>query len=398
MHSYHWQGINAQGKRITGINKVVNKPQLLAELHAQHITPLTIRREKTSVFWSSHRIKTAHISDFTQQLAALHSTGIALVSALQIIGEHHDHPSMCSLVAAIRRDIEAGNSFSEALRKYPNYFDAFYCDLIHAGEQSGTLANMLQQIVIHQEKMAALRQKITKALIYPTTVVIIACLVTGVLLGIIVPRFAALFANFGAELPYYTRLVITLANAVKSYGLLVIFMLGAGCLLYRLARQRSPAFATQSDRLTLQLPLLKNLLQKTIWARFARTLATTYQAGMPITDALPLIANIVGNRIYQNAVQHMREQVLAGTALNLAAHNTRVFSPRMVQILAIGEESGSLAPLLEKMASLFEQEVDIAVENLSKLLEPAIMLLLGIVIGGLIAAMYLPIFRIGAVI
>jgi type IV pilus assembly protein PilC len=398
MHSYHWQGINAQGKRISGTSKVANKPQLLTELHAQRITPLTIYREKTPILWLSRRIKTAHITDFTQQLAALHSTGVALVSALQIMGEHHDHLAMRSLVAAIRCDIEAGNSFSEALRKYPNYFDAFYCDLIHVGEQSGTLTNMLQQIVIHQEKMTALRQKITKALIYPTTVVIIACLVTGILLGMIVPRFAALFANFDAELPYYTRWVIALANVVKSYGLLVFFMLGMSCLLYHFARQRSVAFAIQSDRLILQLPLLKNLLRKTIWARFARTLATTYQAGMPITDALPLIANIVGNRIYQNAVERMREQVVAGTALHLAAHNTRVFSPRLVQILAIGEESGSLAPLLEKMANLFEQEVDTAVENLSKLLEPAIMLILGVVIGGLIAAMYLPIFRIGAVI
>lgn len=398
MHSYRWQGINIQGKRVTGTSKVANKPQLLAELQTQHITPLTIYREKNIILWRSRRIKTAHITDFTQQLAALHSSGIALVSALQIIGEHHDHFPLRLLIASIRRDVESGNSLSAALHKYPAYFDAFYCDLIHAGEQSGTLTSMLQQIVIHQEKMAALRQKITKALIYPTAVVIIACLVTGVLLGVIVPRFAALFANFGAELPYYTQLVIALANAVKSYGLLTFLLLIMSCLLYHFARQRSPAFATQLDRFTLQLPLLKNLVKKAIWARFARTLATTYQAGMPITDALPLIANVVGNRIYQKAVERMREQVIAGTALHVAAQNTRVFSPRMVQILAIGEESGSLASLLEKMAHLFEQEVDVAVENLSKLLEPAIMLILGIVIGGLIAALYLPIFRIGAVI
>jgi type IV pilus assembly protein PilC len=398
LNSYHWQGINSQGQRITGSSRVANKAQLLAELQRQHITPLNIKREKTAFLWRSRRIKTAHITDFTQQLAALNSTGIALVSALQIIGEHHDHAGMRALGAAIRKEVEAGIPFSEALRKYPTHFDNFYCDLIHAGEQSGTLANMLQQIVVHQEKMTALRQKITKALIYPTTVVIIALLVTGVLLGVIVPRFATLFANFGAELPYYTRLVIALANSVKSYGLLLVLALIMSYVIYHFARQRSPTLALHSDRLLLQLPLLKNLLQKVLWARFARTLATTYQAGMPITDALPLIAHLVGNRIYQNAIEQMHLQVVAGTALHLAADNTRVFSPRLVQILAIGEESGSLATLLEKMATLFEQEVDNAVESLSKLLEPAIMLLLGIVIGGLIAAMYLPIFRIGAII
>jgi type IV pilus assembly protein PilC len=398
MNSYHWQGINMQGKRVTGSSKCIDKSQLLVELQAQHITPLIIQRVKTNILRRSRRIKTNHISDFTQQLAALYSTGIALVSALQLIGEHHDHAPMRALLANIRRQVEEGNSFSAALRKYPNYFDAFYCDLIHAGEQSGTLTTMLRQIALHQEKTTALRQKITKALIYPIMVVIIAFLITGALLAIVVPRFAALFANFGAELPYYTRLIIALANDVKSYGILVLPLFGATFLFYRLARQRSLAFATQLDRLTLQLPFLKKLFEKAIWARFARTLATTHQAGMPITDALPLVANIVGNRVYQNAVERMREQIIAGTALHLAAHNTQVFSPRIIQILAIGEESGSLAPMLEKMAGLFEQEVDIVVENLSKLLEPVIMLILGIIIGGLIAAMYLPIFRIGAVI
>jgi type IV pilus assembly protein PilC len=396
INNYFWQGINQQGQRISGISHAANISSVITELRQQAITPLAVRK-KFFILQRTAKIKQEHIVDFTRQLATLVNAGIALVPALQILNQSHENLALQTLIFKIETEIESGNSLSEAIKKYPEYFDSLYCNLVYIGEQSGTLNIMLTQIATYKEKLALLAKKLKKALIYPATVITTAILVTALILIFVVPQFKSMFEGFGAELPFYTQLVITISEKLKAISWFFLVSPFVFLFLFKWCRKH-PAYSYQLDKFLLRLPCIGNLLIKDILARFTRTLAITFNAGLPLTDALQIIANSCGNLLYTQAIVQIHHQVVAGQAIHKAMQNTGMFPPRVIQMIAIAEESGTMIVMSNKIADFYEQQVDYTVENLTKLLEPAVMIILGIIIGGLITAMYLPIFRLGSVI
>lgn len=396
---FYWEGINHQGLRVHGTLHAADIHAIKTNLISQSITLLKIRR-RINLWQRKSSIKSSHILDFFRQLSSLLDSGLPLASVLQILSQtqNQQNTHFKNLILLMKNEIEQGHTFAEVLRQYPQYFDTLCCDLIDVGEQSGTLTSMLQQLVIYQEKMLSLVSKMKKALIYPVTVLIIAFLVTLALLIFVVPQFKSLFQGFGAQLPAYTQLVLKIADITKKFGWLLLLAMTLFPLSLRWYKKHSTTGAYYIDRKLLQLPLLNQFLAKIIIARFARTLATTFNAGLPIAQALQLIANSCGNLVYTRAIVKIREQILTGQPIHAAMQDTQLFPQRVIQMLAIAEEIGTLSTMLKKIADFYDQEIDNAVENIGKLLEPAIMAILGVLIGGLIAAMYLPIFKLGSVI
>lgn len=393
---FSWQGIDQQSQRIYGECEKIDINAVLEELKVKNIFPLKVQK-KFQLWPRKKSIKSQAIIDFSCQLTTLIDAGIALAPALGIIARSHENLPLQNLVMDIKNSIEAGNSFSETLAKYPDYFDELYCNLIYMGEYSGTLSSMLQQINQHQEKILQLTSKIKKALLYPMTVVLTTVIITCMMMMFVVPQFQTMFQEFGTALPLYTQLIITIAAKLKAIWLyLCIIFIGLLAALRWLTKQ--PRYAFKIDSTILQLPILGKIIIKSIYARFARTLAITFNAGVPLADGLKIIANSFNNLLYTNAILTIHKQVTAGQGIAVAMQQTKLFPPRMTQTIAIAEESGSMALVLSNLAIYYEQEVDTAIENFLKLLEPLIVIILGALIGGLVIAMYLPIFRIGTAI
>ncbi len=396
-YPFTWEAKDIRGTRIRGKIMATNEAAVRASLRRQGLVPTRIRR-KSALFQTRQKITTEDIAIFSRQLATMMSAGIPLVQAFDIVGAGHENQSMQKLIMTIKTDIEGGATLAESLAKHPVYFDDLFVNLVNAGEQSGALETLLEKIATYKEKTEAIKKKIKKALTYPTAVVVVAVVVTAILLIYVIPTFESLFQSFGADLPAFTRMVVDLSVFVRTKGwmILVLIIGSISALIY--FKKRSRKFARFLDRFMLKIPIVGDILRKAAIARYARTLSTMFAAGVPLVEALESVAGATGNIVFQEAVLDIREEVSTGQRLQRAMEATELFPNMVVQMIAVGEESGSLDEMAAKIADFYEAEVDAAVDNLSSLLEPAIMAILGILVGGLVVAMYLPIFKLGAVI
>jgi type IV pilus assembly protein PilC len=396
---YLWQGTNKQGRRVKGQLSGENVTQIRTELRRQGIAPLKIKKKPKDLFAPRKpKIKPADIAVFSRQLATMMSSGVPLMQSMQIIGEGHDNASMQEMVLAIKADVESGTSLAESLAKFPLYFDDLYVNLVNAGEQSGTLETLLHEIADYQEKTEALKSKIRKALVYPTAIIVVAFIVTSILMIFVIPEFEALFTGFGADLPALTKMVISVSEWFQNYWWLLFGGIIGAVLGFLAAKKRSRKLQHFLDRLLLKIPIIGNVLHKGAIARFSRTFSTMFKAGVPMVEAMNSVAGATGNIVFSEATLTMRDDVATGTQLNKAMLDTELFPNMVIQMTAIGEESGSLDSMLAKVADFFEREVEEAVDNMTALMEPLIMAFLGVVIGTLVIAMYLPIFKLGAVV
>jgi type IV pilus assembly protein PilC len=392
-----WEGTDRKGNRLKGRSLARSENDVRAELRRQGVIPVKVRKE-SQLFRSGGTITPMDIAVFSRQLATMLTAGIPLVQAFEIVGVGHDKPAMQKLILAIKVDIESGSALHEALRKHPLYFDDLYVNLVEAGEQAGALESLLDKVATYKEKTEALKKKIKKALFYPAAVLAVAVIVTVILLIFVIPQFESLFQGFGADLPAFTRMVINLSQFVQNQGWLLALVTGGIIFAISYFHKRSRPMRHFVDRLMLKLPVLGPILVKAAIARYARTLATMFAAGVPLVEAMQSVAGATGNIVYEEAVLKMRDEVATGLRLQRAMETTGLFPNMVVQMIAVGEESGSLDEMASKVADFYELEVDAAVDAMSSLLEPLIMVILGTLVGGLVVAMYLPIFKLGAVI
>ena len=394
-----WEGMDQRGARTQG--EVLARTEMVAraELRRQGIRVVKIRKKPKALFGSGQKkITTKDIAIFSRQLATMLSSGVPLVQAFEIVGRGHENPSMQDLLLKIKTDIESGLPLAEALGKHPLYFDALYCNLVQAGEQAGVLETLLHKIAEYKEKTESIKAKIKKALTYPAAVIVVAVVVTAILLIFVVPQFEELFKGFGADLPAFTRMVVNLSRFVQEWWYVVLALVIALVVIVIQLKKHSAAFNQMLDRLSLRVPVVGIIINKAAIARFARTLATMSAAGVPLVEALQSVSGATGNFVYANAVLRIREDVASGSQLQQSMRQTQLFPNMVVQMIAIGEEAGSLDCMLAKVADFYEEEVDNAVDALSSLIEPMIMAILGVVVGGLVVAMYLPIFKLGSVV
>ncbi len=393
---FAWEGADKRGKRIKGETRAANLALVRAELRRQGITPTKVKKKSASLFSSRKKaIKAGDIAVFSRQLATMMSSGVPLVQSFDIVGRGHSNPSMQDLLLSIKADIEGGTALAPALAKHPLYFDDLFCNLVQAGEQAGVLEDLLDKIATYKEKTESIKGKIKKALFYPTAVIAVAILVTAIIMIFVIPQFQELFSSFGSELPAFTQLVVNISEVVQEWWWAML--LGTVGTLFFLANlwKRSRKFRQILDKLLLKAPVFGNIVHKAAIARFARTTATMFAAGVPLVEALESVAGATGNVIYGDAVLRIREDVATGQSFQLAMKQQNLFPHMVIQMVAIGEESGSVDDMLSKVADFYEEEVDNAVDALSSLLEPLIMVVLGGLIGGLVIAMYLPIFQMG---
>ncbi|MDB6050975.1 MAG: pilC [Pseudomonas sp.] len=395
---YSWEGTDRKGMKVTGELSGHNQPLIKAQLRKQGITPIKVRKKSISIFGEGKKIKPMDIAFFTRQMATMMKAGVPLLQSFDIIGESSDNPRMRTLVNDIKQEVAAGNSFAFALKKKPQYFDDLYCSLVDAGEQAGALEVLLERVATYKEKTEALRAKIKKAMTYPIAVVIVAMIVSAILLIKVVPQFQSVFSSFGAKLPAFTLMVIGLSEGLQQWWYIVIAGMALTIFLFKRAYKTSQKFRDSLDRGLLKLPVVGPLIYKSSVARYARTLSTTFAAGVPLVEALDSVAGATGNVVFKNAVNRIKLDVSTGMQLNFSMRSTGVFPTLAIQMTAIGEESGSLDGMLDKVATYYEDEVDAMVENMTALMEPFIMAVLGIVVGGLVIAMYLPIFQLGNVV
>jgi type IV pilus assembly protein PilC len=394
-----WEGADRNGARLKGELSSRSEVVARAELRRQGVRVIKIKKKSKPLFSASKKkITTKDIAVFSRQLATMLSAGVPLVQAFEIVGRGHENPSMQDLLLGIKADVEGGNTLAEALRKHPVYFDELFCNLVHAGEQAGVLETLLHKIADYKEKTESIKAKIKKALTYPTAVLVIAFIVTAILLIFVVPQFEELFKNFGADLPAFTKMVVNMSKFFQEYWYVILGAVVAVSFVFVNLKKRSPAFNRILDRLLLQIPAIGVIIHKASIARFARTLSTMSAAGVPLVEALYSVAGATGNIVYSTAVLRMRDDVSTGTQLQLSMRQADLFPNMVIQMVAIGEESGSLDSMLSKVADFYEEEVDNAVDSLSSLIEPMIMAVLGVIVGGLVIAMYLPIFKLGSAI
>jgi len=402
--TFTWEGINRRGQAAKGEIIAINSAYAKAQLRKQGIEPRKVKKaaEPISIFGigggGSQKIKSSDITFFTRQMATMVKAGVPLVQSFDIVSDGVDNSALKSVIADIRDSVSSGNDFADALTKHPKYFDELTCNLIQSGEQAGTLQTMLEKVAVYKEKTEALRAKIKKALMYPAITLLVAFIVTIILLVKVVPSFEQMFSNFGAELPAPTQFVVNLSEVVQNYYLYVIGGLVILGTVFFQALKRSPSLKDKFEAFLLKVPVFGDLILKASVARFCRVLATTFAAGVPLVDALESVAGAVGNSVYRDAVLKIREDVTSGQQIHQAMRDTKVFPNMVVQMTSIGEESGALDDMLGKAADYYEGEVDNAVDNLTAMIEPAMMVFLGVVIGGLIVAMYLPIFQMGDVV
>ena len=396
--TFVWRGKDKTGRKAKGEMQSSSAMQVKMELRKQGIMVTRVTKKSFSFDLGGGQIKPLDIALFTRQMATMMKSGVPLLQAFDITVDGLDKKAMRELVGKVKNEVASGSTFADALRKQPDYFDELYCNLVASGEQSGALDTLLDRIATYKEKTEVLKAKIKKALNYPIAVVCIAIIVTVILLVKVVPQFEEVFQGFGAELPAFTQLVINISEAVQSYWHLVIgSMVLIGFFVKRTVKSSKSARNTM-DRMMLKLPIVGDILHKSAVARFGRTLATTFAAGVPLVEALDSVAGAAGNAVYADAAKQIKEDVSTGQQLQFAMKGSGIFPSMAVQMVAIGEESGTLDEMLEKVAVFYEDEVDNMVDGLTSLMEPIIMSVLGVLVGGLIVAMYLPIFQLGSAV
>ncbi|MEM7209275.1 MAG: type II secretion system F family protein [Pseudomonadota bacterium] len=394
--SYEWEGKDAKGGRVSGMIDAPNQDMVKAQLRRQGVIPTKVRKKTQSRFGGgSNKITPADIAIFARQLTTMMSAGVPLVQAFEIVGNGLDNKAMRSLVLDVKADVESGSGLAVAMAKHPNEFDNLFCSLVAAGEQSGTLENLLNEIATYKEKTEALKAKIKKAMFYPAAVLVVAFIVTAILLIFVVPQFESLFKGMGSDLPAFTQFVVNLSEMFQQWWYIIFGGVAGAFILFVQMRKRSKAFAAMIDRVSLKLPVIGDILTKAATARFARTLSTMSSAGVPLVEAMDSVASTAGNTVFYNAIMRIKDEASTGQRLQVSLRQSGLFSSMVVQMVAIGEESGALDEMLAKVADYYEQEVDNAVDSLTSLMEPAIMSFLGVVVGGLVIAMYLPIFKMG---
>ena len=392
-----WEGKDRKGNKLRGRGLAKDEMELRADLRRQVIAATRVRKER-QLFKGEGKVTAEDIAIFSRQLATMLAAGIPMVQAFEIVGVGHDKPAVQKLVLGIKQDIETGNALHQALGKHPLYFDDLYTNLVEAGEHAGALEAVLEKIATYKEKTEALKKKIKKALFYPAAVLAVAIIVTVILLLFVIPQFESLFKGFGADLPAFTQFVVNMSRWLQANGWIVLIAAGAAVFTFAYFYRRSRPMRQFIDRMSLGIPVIGPILRKSAIARFARTLATMFAAGVPLVEAMKSVAGATGNIVYQDAVLKMRDSIATGMRMQRAMENTGLFPNMVVQMIAVGEESGSLDEMAGKVADFYEADVDAAVDALSSLLEPFIMVILGVLVGGMVVAMYLPIFKLGAVV
>jgi len=398
---FAWEGTDKRGNRVKGESRSSNLALVRADLRRQGINPIKVKRKSEGLFGMGSRkkkITAGDIAVFARQLATMMSAGVPLVQSFDIVGRGHNNPSMQEMVLSIKADVEGGTALTEALRKHPLQFDDLFCNLVQAGEQAGVLETLLDKIATYKEKTESLKAKIKKALFYPAAVIGVALLVTAIIMIFVIPQFKELFSSFGSDLPAFTLMVVAMSEFVQAWWWAMLFGFVGVVMIGSNIWKRSRKFREAMDRTLLKLPVLGAILHKAAVARFCRTTSTMFAAGVPLVEALGSVSGATGSVVYSNAVLRMREDVATGQSLQLAMRQTTLFPHMVIQMVTIGEESGALDDMLSKVADFYEEEVDNAVDALSSLLEPLIMVILGVLIGGLVIAMYLPIFQLGSVV
>ncbi len=394
-----WEGRDRQGKTVKGEMSGQSDAVVKATLRRQGINPLRVKKKPKPLFGGGgKKITPKDIAVFSRQMATMMASGVPLVQSFEIVGRGHENPKMQELILDIKAEVEAGNGLADSLAKHPLYFDDLYVNLVRAGEAAGILEDLLSKIATYKEKTEAIKGKIKKALFYPTAVLVMAFVVTAVLMIFVIPQFAALFQDFGADLPAMTVLVINMSDFFVAYWYAIFG--GVGGVFYGFVelKKRSAAFRHALERISLKLPIIGDILVKATIARFARTLSTMFAAGVPLVEAMDSVAGAAGNYVYATAIYQMRDEIATGQQLQVTMRETGLFPNMVVQMVAIGEEAGSIDSMLAKVADFYEEEVDNAVDAMSSLMEPLIMAVLGVLIGGLVIAMYLPIFKMGQVV
>jgi len=398
-HTFTWQGRDKSGNKSKGKIDAVDLATAKTLLRKQGVNPHKVMKERGSLLGGrSKAINSADIAYFIRQLATMLKSGVPLLQALEIVANGVEKDKLKKMIDDIRTEVNGGTNFAAALAHHPEYFDTLVCSLVQAGEQSGSLETMLDRIATYKEKVETLKKKIKKAMTYPIAVVVVGIVVSAILLVKVVPQFEVVFADFGADLPAFTKMVIELSEFAQEYWFLGLIAAALLIFAFARAKRHSKKFSNFLDRLVLRLPVFGDILQKASIARFTRTLATTFAAGVPLVEALGSAATAAGNVVYENAIMQIRNGVSTGQSLQNAVVMTGVFPVMTVQMIAIGEEAGSLDQMLDKVATFYEEDVDNAVDNLSSLMEPMIMAILGVLVGGLVIAMYLPIFQLGSVV
>ncbi|MBY6018557.1 type II secretion system F family protein [Halomonas denitrificans] len=397
VRTYLWKGKNSKGNSVKGELSGQTTAEVKVLLRKQGITPLSVKKKPKALFESKPKIKGLDIAVVTRQIATMLMAGVPLVTAIEMVGRSHDNESMRQLLATILAEVQSGTPLSQALRPHRRYFDDLYCDLIAAGEHSGTLDQVFDRIATYREKSEALKSKIKKAMFYPTAVIVVAVAVTVILLLFVVPQFEAIFNDFGAELPFFTQMVIGLSRFLSESWYYFFAAIIVVIWLFVRGHRKSQKFRDKLDHSLLKLPIIGPILDKAAVARFSRTLATTFAAGVPLVEGLDSASGASGNALYRDAVMKVKEEVIAGLQMNVAMRTTELFPDMLIQMVMIGEESGALDDMLNKVANIYEAQVDDAVDGLSTLIEPMLMVVIGGIVGGLVVAMYLPIFQLGSV-
>src|SRR5271157_4216424 len=392
-----WEGKDKRGNKVRGKALAANETALRADLRRQGVAATRVKTQ-SNLFRSGGKVSNEDIAVFSRQLATMMSAGIPMVQAFEIIGNGHEKPSMQKLVLDVKANIEAGSTLHESLAKHPLYFNDLFVNLVEAGEQAGALETLLDKIATYTEKTEALKKKIKKALFYPAAVLIVAVIVSCILLIFVIPQFESLFKGFGADLPAFTQMVVNLSRFMQHQGWMVAIVAGGGVYAFFYFYKRSRNMRRGIDRMMLKFPVIGPILTKAAIARFARTLSTMFAAGVPLVEAMQSVAGATGNIAYEEATLRMKDEVATGQRLQRAMENTGLFPNMVVQMIAVGEESGSLDTMSAKVAEFYEAEVDNAVDSMSALLEPMIMAVLGVLVGGMVIAMYLPIFKLGSVV
>lgn len=392
---FEWEGKDRNGKIVRGETRAGGENQVLASLRRQGVVPSKIKKRKMR---SGKRIKPKDIAIFTRQLATMMKAGVPLLQAFDIVGRGNPNPSVTKLLNDIRADVETGTSLSSAFRKYPIYFDSLYCNLVEAGEAAGILEDLLDRLATYMEKTEAIKSKIKSALMYPTSVIIVAFVVVAVIMIFVIPSFKEVFTSFGADLPGPTLFVISMSEFFVEYWWLIFGVLGGGIYFFLQAWKRSEKVQMVMDRVLLKMPIFGILVEKSVVARWTRTLSTMFAAGVPLVEALDSVGGASGNSVYAKATEKIQQEVSTGTSLTMAMTNANIFPSMVLQMCAIGEESGSIDHMLGKAADFYESEVDDMVAGISSLMEPIIIVVLGTIIGGIVVSMYLPIFKLGQVV
>ena len=398
LQAFVWEGKDRKGNKSKGEVSGTNLALVKAQLRKQGIMPNKVKKKPKPLFGGSKKITPFDIAMFTRQMATMMKAGVPLIQSFDIVTDGLENQGLRELISAVRNDVASGTSFANALRRHPRHFDDLYCNLVDSGEKAGALEQMLDRIAMYLEKTEILKKKVKKAMTYPIAVVVVAIVVTAILLVKVVPQFESLFQGFGADLPVFTQFIIGISEWMQQWWFIVLLGIVGSIFLFKEAKRKSQKFSDVVDKYVLKLPIVGEILDKSAVAKFGRVLSTTFASGVPLVDALDSVAGATGNAVYRDAVLKIKDDVSSGTQLQASMKTTGVFPVMAVQLTSIGEESGNLDEMLEKVADHYEGVVDDMVDNLTALMEPMIMVVLGVLVGGLIIGMYLPIFQMGQVV